>query len=87
MDLIGMILGLPLAPLRGVVRVVQIVYDEAEREYHDPVRLRRQLADIDRAMASGELPEAEGRQVQQDILDRMVSYPKLTGADPDRGER
>jgi hypothetical protein len=39
---------------------------------HDPVRLRRELEDIDRAAAAGELSAEEAAQAQQEILNRMT---------------
>ncbi|WP_418605923.1 gas vesicle protein GvpG [Georgenia sp. SUBG003] len=53
MGLLSGLLTLPLAPVRGTVWVAQQVLDEAEREYYDVGKIRRQLDDVSRARAGG----------------------------------
>jgi hypothetical protein len=57
MNLVSMILGLPLAPLRGVVAVSRVLQEQAERELYDPARLRRQIEETEAAVEAGEITE------------------------------
>ena len=59
MGLITGLLTLPLAPLRGVVAVAEAVRNQAEEEFYDPVRIREQLAGVQRQREAGELTDDE----------------------------
>jgi hypothetical protein len=88
MNLVSMILGLPLAPLRGVVAVSRILQEQAERELYDPARLRRQIEETDAAVEAGEITEEEAERKQEETL-AAVTAPDETaaeGAEPDEDE-
>ncbi|MGV9818581.1 gas vesicle protein GvpG [Nocardia xishanensis] len=72
MGLISAIVTLPLAPVRGVIWLGQIIQDEVERQMNDPATIRRELEAIDEAAAAGQLSEEERVQAQQAVLDRMM---------------
>ncbi|MCP2292629.1 gas vesicle protein GvpG [Nocardia amikacinitolerans] len=72
MGLISAIVTLPLAPVRGVIWLGQVIQDEVERQLNDPATIRRELEAIDEAAAAGQLSEEEHRQAQQAVLDRMM---------------
>lgn len=77
MGLLTSILSLPLAPVlmpvRGVLWIGEVIQDQVEQQLHDPVILRRELEEIDRAAAAGELSAQEAEQAQQAVLERMMS--------------
>jgi Gas vesicle protein G len=75
MGLITGILTLPFAPVRGVVWVIELVRDEAERRYYDPAAIRRQLDQVDQARRSGELSEDECAAIEDDLLARLMHRP------------
>ncbi|WP_433677890.1 gas vesicle protein GvpG [Nocardia sp. CA-119907] len=82
MGLISSILSLPLAPVRGVVWVAEVIQDQVEQQLHDPVALRGELEEIDRAAEAGRLSEEERKQAQQSALDRMTgSVDSVTAND------
>jgi hypothetical protein len=66
------LLGLPLAPVRGVMWLAEQVHDHAEEQYYDPVRIRSQLERIDEARRSGELAEAEAAELENELLQRLM---------------
>jgi chorismate mutase len=66
------LLGLPLAPVRGVVWLAGQIHDHAEEQYYDPVRIRSQLERIDEARRSGELAEAEAAELENELLQRLM---------------
>ncbi|MGW4368614.1 gas vesicle protein GvpG [Nocardia takedensis] len=72
MGLLSSIALLPLAPVRGVVWMGELIQEHVERQLHDPAVLRRDLEEIDRAAAAGELSEQERDRARQAILDRMT---------------
>jgi chorismate mutase len=72
MGLITGILGLPLAPLRGTVWVAEQVRQQAEEEFYDPVKIRQQLEEVDRARAAGELSDEEATELEDELVDRLL---------------
>lgn len=72
MGLFSALLGLPLAPVRGVLWVGERVAEEAERVYHDPNLIRRELAELDEARDAG-LISAQEHADQEDALVRRLT--------------
>lgn len=71
MGLIGGLLTLPLAPVRGLAWVFEQVVDEAEAQLHDPARIRAELADAEAALERGEIDEDTYEEVERELLDRL----------------
>ena len=72
MGLITGILGLPLAPLRGTVAAAEQIRRQAEEEFYDPVRIRRQLEEVARQRASGELSDEEADAWEDELVGRLM---------------
>ncbi|MGW4330644.1 gas vesicle protein GvpG [Nocardia sp. CY41] len=72
MGLFSAILSLPVAPVRGVLWLGEVIQDQVEQKMRDPAVMRRELEAIDEAAAAGQLSEEERRQAQQAVLDRMT---------------
>ena len=72
MGLFGALLGLPLAPVRGVVWVADKVREEAEREYYDPGNIRRQLEQVAEARENGAIDDAEADALEEALVARLV---------------
>jgi chorismate mutase len=66
------LLGLPLAPVRGVLWVAEQIRDHAEEQYYDPVRIRAQLERVDEARRAGEISEAEAAELENELLQRLM---------------
>jgi hypothetical protein len=71
--LITALATLPLAPLRGVVAVAEQVRRQAEAEFFDPVRIREELAAVQRARESGELTDEEATVREDELVERMIA--------------
>ncbi len=71
-----MILGLPLAPVRGVVSLADVIREQVDKELYDPASVRRELEAAEEARAAGEISAEEEAEIQQRALSR------LTGSDP-----
>ena len=67
------LLGLPLAPVRGVMWLAEQVLEQAEEQYYDPARIRAQLEQVDEARRSGELSEEECVEIENELLQRLMS--------------
>jgi chorismate mutase len=80
--LITGLLGLPLAPVRGVVWLAEQVRDHAEEQFYDPVRIRAQLEQVDEARRSGELTEAEAAELEDELLQRLMARRSSGGVQP-----
>lgn len=73
MGLLTGLLTLPIAPLRGVWWLAERVQEQAERAYYDPVSIRNQIGELDRALAAGEISEQECEEAQEELIDRLLS--------------
>ncbi|MGW5921737.1 gas vesicle protein GvpG [Nocardia fluminea] len=76
MGLITSLLGLPLAPVRGVVWLSEVIQDQVEQQLRDPAVLSGELEEIDRAAEDGRLTEEERTRAQQAVLDRMTGIDR-----------
>lgn len=71
MGLIGEVLLLPFAPVRGSGWVIRQVLREAERVYYDPAAVRAELASLEEQLTSGEIDEEEFDRREDELLDRL----------------
>ncbi|MFI5673890.1 gas vesicle protein GvpG [Streptomyces cellulosae] len=71
MGLIGEVLLLPFAPVRGSGWVVRQVLKEAERLYYDPSAVRAELARLEERLEAGEIDEEEFDRQEDELLDRL----------------
>jgi hypothetical protein len=72
MGLFTRLLTLPLAPVRGVVWVAEVLHDEAERQLYHPAAVRRQLTQVQEARASGQLSGEEAAELENELLGRLM---------------
>jgi hypothetical protein len=64
---------LPLAPVRGVGWVMQLVIDEAERERAASASPSRALEDLTAAVATGEITPAEAEALEAELVEQMIA--------------
>jgi chorismate mutase len=79
---VGLISGLvtlPLAPVRAVAAVAEQVRRQAEEEFFDPVRIREQLAAVQRQRENGELDEDEATRREDELVERLVAARERNG--------
>lgn len=72
MGLLSSILLWPLAPVRAVVSLAEVIQQRVEQEVRDPATARRQLEEAEDAHRRGEISATELRRIQQSVLDRMT---------------
>ncbi|GAA3150314.1 gas vesicle protein GvpG [Streptomyces echinatus] len=71
MGLIGEVLLLPFAPVRGSAWAIRQVLREAERIYYDPATVRAELARLEEDLEAGEITEEEFDRREDELLDRL----------------
>lgn len=71
MGLFTGLLTLPLAPVRGVVWIAEVVRDEAESRYYSREAISVRLAQVERAKDAGEISGQELAELQERILDDL----------------
>jgi len=70
---LGLIFGLPLAPLRGLIRLAELLQEQAEQELRSPAAVRRRLEELEEARASGEISEEEEAAAAERILGDLLT--------------
>jgi cytochrome c-type biogenesis protein CcmH/NrfG len=75
MGLISSVLLLPVAPIRVVVKLGELIQQQAEHELHDRSAARRQLEELEEARAAGRISEEDEIQQEHVILQHMVVQP------------
>ena len=79
MGLITALLTLPLAPVRGVVALGEVIAEEADRqmdEAHDP---ERALAELEVARASCEMTEEEAAALEAELIEELLASRGVGG--------
>lgn len=72
MGLISGIVGLPLAPLRGVLWAAEQVLDQAEEEFYDPARISAQLREVQLLREQGEISDDEAMTREDELVERLI---------------
>jgi cytochrome c-type biogenesis protein CcmH/NrfG len=73
MGLFTALVTLPLAPVRGVVWVADQVAQEADRQLHDPARLRGELLQLELDRDQGLIGEEEFTARMEELLERIAA--------------
>ncbi|MFD1212390.1 gas vesicle protein GvpG [Arthrobacter sp. GCM10027362] len=72
MGFFSALLGLPLAPVRGVGWIAERVLEEAERQYYDPGIIRRKLEEVAEAKEAGTISAEEANALEQELVGRLI---------------
>jgi hypothetical protein len=86
MNLLTLPFRLPFLPARGLIRLAEIIRDEAERQYQDPSAVRRELEETAQAAASGQLPVEEVRRRELEAISRLTQPGPAPGQAAVSGE-
>ncbi|NUW43122.1 gas vesicle protein GvpG [Nonomuraea rhodomycinica] len=78
MGLLGLLFGWPLAPIKGVIRLGELIQEQVERQMSDPAAVRRELEEIERDAAEGLISEEEQEERMREVLARMIGPPAGT---------
>ena len=72
MGLLTLPFRLPWLPVRGVVRLAELIQEEAERTFYDPATVRSELERIEEARVAGEITDEEAAQLQEEVVARLT---------------
>lgn len=72
MGLLSWTVGLPLAPVRGVVAIGKVVQRQVDAELTDPASIRRRLEALEEERASGEISEDEAARREESITGALT---------------
>jgi hypothetical protein len=67
------LLTLPLAPVRGVVWIGDVIAKEAYRQWTDPEVVRAELERTHERWLAGELSDAERDEIEDGLLQRLMA--------------
>ena len=87
MGLLTLPFRLPFLPVQGVIKLGELLQEEAERQLRDPARIRRELDEAQRRYEAGEISEEEFIQIQDELASTLVTEvarPSVPGASDDR---
>jgi Gas vesicle protein G len=73
MDPLTLLFRLPFLPLTGVIKLAEAIQQEAERELHDPARIRRELEEVQRQKDAGEISQEESAEREDRLAGTMVT--------------
>jgi len=77
-DPLTLLFRLPLLPVTGLIRLAEIIDDQAQQELQSPLALRRALEDIEEAQRSGRASEDEVAQAERDAVRRLTGERRRT---------
>lgn len=80
MGLLSAITGLPLAPLRGVLALGELIRRRVDEELRDTTSVRHELEAAEEAREAGEISGEEEARTQDRVTER------LTGPGPAKGQ-
>jgi hypothetical protein len=73
MGLLTLPLRIPFLPVQGVIRLAELIQEEAERQHSDPAAVRAELTEAERLHAEGLISDEELAERQQDALNRLTT--------------
>jgi hypothetical protein len=98
MNPLTLVLRLPFLPVEGVLRLgeliegevvklAEVIEEEAQRQLHDPARIRRELEEAQRWHDAGEITDEELARIQDQLAETMVGVaaPPSVGRSSDDG--
>ena len=72
MGMLTKLVTLPLAPVRGVVWLTERLMEAAENEAYSEGAIRRQFAELEAALVSGEIDPDEYAREEEALLQRLA---------------
>lgn len=66
------LLRLPFLPVQAVVKLAEVIADEADRQAHSPAAVRRRLEDAAEARAAGTMSAQEYAEAEREAAAALV---------------
>lgn len=80
MNLVTLPFRLPLLPITALVRIAEVIEEEAERELQ--AAMRRQLEEAEFARASGQAPDEEIARLEEQAVRQLIEARRAGGPAP-----
>ena len=89
MGLLSWTVGLPLAPMRGLISVGRLIQHQVDSETRDPAAVRRRLEALDEAERQGQIDPEEAARLKASVTQAMVQPrpPEAVTREPKESER
>jgi hypothetical protein len=75
----------PLAPVRLVVSLAEVIQRQVDQEMNNPATTRKQLEDLEEARERGEISREEEDRVQDEIIQARITPGAARNAPPKDG--
>jgi Gas vesicle protein G len=85
MGLITGLLTLPLAPVRGTIKIGEIVQEQAEAELYDEDAIQAQMVELEEAHEAGLIDDEELAEAENALLERLIAARERTSEEPPSG--
>jgi hypothetical protein len=82
MNLLTFLFRLPWYPVQGFVKLATTIRDEAEREMANPVTIRRELEQAERARKAGQISDEQAAEFQDAAFAEFTRARRSTAAGP-----
>jgi cytochrome c-type biogenesis protein CcmH/NrfG len=63
----------PLAPVRGVVSLAELIQRRVDQEMNNPATTRKQLEELEEARERGEITREEENRAQDEIIEARIT--------------
>lgn len=63
---------LPIAPLRGTVKVAEVLAEEADRRLYDEDNIKRELIQLEIDAEEGRVGDVERARVEEELMERLA---------------
>lgn len=73
MGLLTLPFRLPFLPVQAVIKLGEVLQEQAEQQLRDPARIRRELDDAQRRYEAGEISEEEFIQIQDELASTLIT--------------
>ena len=76
------IVTFPLAPVRGVISLAELIQRRVDQEMNNPATTRKQLEELEEARERGEISPEEEDQAQDEIIQARITPGAARKAPP-----
>lgn len=73
MNLVTFVFRLPFLPVRGLIRMAEIIRDQADEEYHSSAAARGELEEAEQAAEAGEISDEEVWRREYEAISRLAA--------------
>ena len=73
MGLLTLPFRLPFLPVQGVIKLGELLQEEADRQLRDPARIRRELDEAQRRHDAGEISDTELTQIEDELTSTLIT--------------